>query len=676
MLSDDELDNLSDEELIAISQELDMDSLKPAEEVAVEQPSDLDAMSNDDLFKEASILGIETDNGLATGEAMARGVAQALTLGMHDEMTGVIEALKRKIINNDEADFMDLYTQERDAIRGKNQYAEKADPSQYLLGSLAGSVPLGAFKALQGMSGAVVTGGLAGVGFGEQEDLADVALDASLGSAFGGVFEYAGQVASSKFKSLLNRSKGNPLKKVMAQKAQSPFPEDKVFAEASLSEIVGENVVDMDSYVMTSAARTRARKIPKKIISTVDNAFALEKTKLAALTEAAQIEAGDIRFNFSKEFKELDSVVSSMPGIGNQKSAVSQIKNKVLEPLRKAGQLDGEDLDLNNLSLSQFHKIGQKINHFRYQADDQGRALSHLDPDADQALAYFAGALTDRYNNAHPKLKEVNEKWTSFYRMSAVKPTQEAHVPYLLDNLQTSKTAINGQLFLEEAFNHDQDLAKALYNSIDSDLKFREIVTTADSMKVGIGPIFQISAGAGMGGALGAYVGDEPGAVAGSVLGAAVSIAGPERRVLAHTVTKAVRDAFKIPRKMSGILKNADVIQSKISNIQGSTAGIAFANAVAERDTKTIESMVSTALQNPKIAKEFEPGVGFEGKIMTLEEANQLKAEVFSSNIPPREQMQMINQINNGMIPQPQQPRQPFVKRYQARNRDENGRKI
>lgn len=67
-----------------------------------------------------------------------------------------------------------------------------------------------------------------------------------------------------------------------------------------------------------------------------------------------------------------------------------------------------------------------------------------------------------------------------------------------------------------------------------------------------------------------------------------------------------------------------------------------------------------------------------DGFITSPEEAEQYRVQVLNSGLTSREQMNLMNQINNGRIPQIQaaQQNQPFFREFTPRSRDEDGRKI
>lgn len=120
-------------------------------------------------------------------ESGLRGVAQGVSFGLSDEITGALESA-----------FTDkTYEQARDESRAAYKEAQEANPLTYGAGEIGGAVGtafvpgLGALNAAKGAKLATVVGksalqgGLAGLGLSEADDLSGMAKDTALGLGLG-----------------------------------------------------------------------------------------------------------------------------------------------------------------------------------------------------------------------------------------------------------------------------------------------------------------------------------------------------------------------------------------------------------------------------------------------------------------------------------------------------------
>lgn len=131
-------------------------------------------------------------------ESLGRGVAQGVTFGFGDELSGALHS----------AISDDTYEESRDKIRRQNKEAETENPLTYMGGEFAGGavMPIGAGgaaktiagAALKGAGAGALAGGLSGVGYSNAKDYTDNAWDgvkgASIGALAGGVVGGAANV--------------------------------------------------------------------------------------------------------------------------------------------------------------------------------------------------------------------------------------------------------------------------------------------------------------------------------------------------------------------------------------------------------------------------------------------------------------------------------------------------
>ena len=163
----DILDTLSDEELELLLQEKQAD-------IQTKGPSSLDDLSDQDL---EMLFKMKAEEEVAGPESALRGVAQGVTLGFADEISGAVESA-----------FTDKsYEQARDESRANFEVARAANPAAFLSGEVVGGIASGiASGGLgAGLKGAAVLGTIAGVGNSEEDEIEKQLTDAMVGGTLG-----------------------------------------------------------------------------------------------------------------------------------------------------------------------------------------------------------------------------------------------------------------------------------------------------------------------------------------------------------------------------------------------------------------------------------------------------------------------------------------------------------
>ena len=144
-------------------------------------------ISDDDMAKMEAEQPSELESG-------ARGIAQGLTMGFADEISGGAEALW-EAAKGDPRTFGELYKQYRDESRQNFKKAQEANPGTYTTGEVAGAIGSAFIPGLNVAKGAglaanvgkaALQGGLMGLGSSEAEDLSGMAKDTATGAALGG----------------------------------------------------------------------------------------------------------------------------------------------------------------------------------------------------------------------------------------------------------------------------------------------------------------------------------------------------------------------------------------------------------------------------------------------------------------------------------------------------------
>lgn len=134
-------------------------------------------------------------------ESALRGLAQGVTFGFADEITGGLSALKDKLSGSDKS-MGDLYDDNRDESRAEYDAARKDNPASYTIPSLAAGMLTGVPVAGAlggGLSGAVGAGAIGGAisGAGANEEEGEMLADVGQGAAVGGVLGGAGSATNA-----------------------------------------------------------------------------------------------------------------------------------------------------------------------------------------------------------------------------------------------------------------------------------------------------------------------------------------------------------------------------------------------------------------------------------------------------------------------------------------------
>jgi hypothetical protein len=150
---------------------------------------------------------------ISAGKSTLLGAAQGGTFGLADEGEGALKALKDVLTERPLREFGEAYTERRDAAREDYKKAEEANPKAYLAGDVAASVATsfvpGVGPLLNAGKGAklasvvgksAASGALSGFGRSEEEDLAGLAKDTTIGAAVGGVASTVLPAAGAAFK--------------------------------------------------------------------------------------------------------------------------------------------------------------------------------------------------------------------------------------------------------------------------------------------------------------------------------------------------------------------------------------------------------------------------------------------------------------------------------------------
>lgn len=133
-------------------------------------------------------------------ESGLRGLAQGVSLGFADELTGGAEALGETLLGDRSlSDFGDVYKQKRDESRLAYEQAKAANPKTYMGAEIGGGIAtafvpgLGALNAAKGaqigtvMGKGALQGGIMGLGGSSADDVKGLAADTAMGGTLGAI---------------------------------------------------------------------------------------------------------------------------------------------------------------------------------------------------------------------------------------------------------------------------------------------------------------------------------------------------------------------------------------------------------------------------------------------------------------------------------------------------------
>jgi len=588
-------------------------------------------------------------------EVAARGAAQGITLGFSDEITGAVESVMTE----------KSYQQARDESREANRAAKEANPALFtaseVTGGLVGGVAaLATLPASAPTAAAIATGSglgaIAGAGYSKSELGIETVKDAAGGAALALAGDFAFRGAGKALKSLFRRS--TPVSKDVLSTISSEVSENTRFRSATLKDIYLGKYNTADDYLLSEKAADRAIDGIDEAVGLVKDLVKKEKRVLGQALNEAKDAVGDIKVSGAEEFlqfKEEVGVLSKRLGIN--KKAANFLNKEIIQPIEEGFfTKDGRLVDITNMGVTEAHELKQEVARTLFSKSEEG-VLFRQSAEGNEAIRKFTNSLIDKFNNIDQTgtIKNINQKFSRLYDMDGIVPQSSDDVGNLLKGASTSKGAVKGRSLISTANGYDPAFAGKLYDVLNPRLKLFSAVRLASETGFGASEAFRIKAGAGLAGPVGglAAVG-KPG----------IALAG-------NIITASARKAFKIPRSISKILDNQDIIVSKISAVSPAMAAQAQ-KAFNDNDVEEINALVTQALNSPDFAKEFEEGIGFEGKAVTPEEHTLVEGQIKGQGLSIRQKREMLQNFRStSIIPteedKPETGR--FYSVYQAKKR-------
>ena len=610
---------------------------------------------------------LRTEQGPLTSEpseleAAGRGALQGATLGYSDEIIGAAEsAFSNK-----------SYEQARDESRKANELAREAHGGFYLGGEVAGGVgmSLASGGTFAGMRGAAVLGGLTGVGMSNRTG-ADLALDGAVGTALGAGSEVVMKGIGKFTKNLFNNS-SDETKKVFEEMGLTSRPENVQFETSLLKAAWEGKYGSADMLLGSDEALMIANQQMDVLPQLIQDEISDQLRNLGAKQKVLVSTLGDSKINLFKDIQLPDGRVMPSPvqalqenlkqfiNVGPEGKAADFVKKNILDKISNGSVMIGDDvLDFNNLSFSQGQKVKRWINSITQQNANPGALTDEAKIFAnasgvDGVLKKFAGDVLEVQNSIGGEdLRFINNQFSNLLDAKDMAPKTFPDLLGLTKKIGESGKIQQGRLFLQslEAFN--PEFRNKLVTELNAPISLWKMVNSVSNAKdLGLPEFFRGRAAAS---ALGPV---------GYVVGAAMGDQGAQLRIAQGLqrsgITEAMRKAAVIPRSIAGLMQNPDLVVSKVSMFSPALS-VALNDAVADGDQNKVQEVMTKIFQIPEAKGSFEPGVGFEGMVTSPEEAAQLRNQVMSQQIPIREKMRMVEELDKaGKVPV-FQPRPPVL---------------
>lgn len=340
-------------------------------------------------------------------ESGLRGLAQGVSFGFADELTGGAEALW-EAANGDPRTFGELYKAARDESRANYKTAEEANPKTYMAGQVGGAVGTALVPGLGGAGIAKLAAQGAAQGLGSSEadllegDLAGAARDTAIGGGIGAATGAIGKGISNALAPSAERAAGsiinvaedisNPLSTLPRRGYQS-VPGKVLGASEGLAGRL-ENIGNINENVGAAARKTYNAVTDGDLIGSLKGAGQIGASKLDVLKAGLEGARPKTSEQVTKGFVDkvsdmgLGAGILSSTGIGS-KVAMGSAAAKPLGAALKYTNAVAKNA-ANSLSLETVESLAPKLGKY-------GNALLNAAQRGEQSLAatHFVLSQTD-----------------------------------------------------------------------------------------------------------------------------------------------------------------------------------------------------------------------------------------------------------------------------------------
>ena len=652
-----DLDKLSDEEISAMAEEEGIDLTSPA--TAPEPDSsgtsiDLDALSDEEVLDMLKEEGIETD--LTPFSAGVSGLVQGVTLGFGDEISATIESV---VTGNDREQLLAEKRREIELLKS-------AQPGAFFGGEVVGGIGLsvasaGAGAPIAGLRGAAIIGGLAGVGTSTKKGT-ELLKDAAIGAALGAGGEKVAKGIGVATRKLFSNS-SDSLKKVFSHLGETTHPNNVALEKNIIKAAFLGKHGSADELLGTRKALEASQLWAENAPTMIRDLLNQEKRQLGAELQDVIADNANVKLNMRGIVDDLTESLKAFGNIGAEGEAVKQVKAKILDPINNGTLKIGDEvLDFSNLDFSAGQKMKQLISGITFKnvdptkLTDEGKIFANA-KGVSAALEAFSGRISKEIGAADVtgRLPEINSKFSKIFDAEKLAPKNITELLALSSTHGKSDHIRKGNTFMATLLGHSPELQEKIIGEIRSPSALFEM----NEMAAKVPGLFTLRAASNFGGI--------PAVLAGipAVGIRAAQIAG-----------RAQRAAFKVPRSVSGIVQNKDIIISKLSDFHPGLA-VALNDAIQTGNAQAVENIAVGILQTPGMKEEFEDGFGFEGKAVTPEESAEVEQGIMSSNLTLRQKFQQRQEFRaTSMLPQEEEPAQTVQGSFERARRDSSGRKV
>ena len=631
---EDELDKLTDEQLLA-----------EEETLSFVDTEDLESLTDEELLAEESKIVGQQPEPVSELESTARGAIQGATLGFADEISGAVES----------AFTEKTFEQARDESRSNFKDAQVANPVAYIMGEVAGgiatTVSTGGLSA--GFRGAAVIGGLAGIGFSNRTG-SDLLLDGSIGATFG----LAGETVAKgigKFVQKMFKNSSPKIVRVFEDIGETTRPENVKFESNLIKDAFAGRYGSADEWAITPTFGRQVQNGLDDAPELMKSMFRDKRKQLGGQIEAIiddlpqkNIDVSDI----IDEFK--DGLKNNLRNSGADRGARTIIQREILDLIDegKFATRGGQRIDINKmtpLETMEFKRSIQEIVFSDVTPDGQVNLIKDS-PRANEILQKIGNDITERANalDATGKLRAVNKQYSQIIQADSLIPRKEESFKLLKLQDVTGLNKASGEMrtlnqLLEGI---DPEFRVKVIREINPRLSAFKLHQAATFTGGTVSTAFRSKAGASAGEGLGGTAGRIIGGIAGAGESAIVNTANAFARA---------RKVFKVPRSVAGIFENSDMIVSKLSTVSPVLA-ITLSDLISDGNENAVEEFIKELMNNPQSQGQFEDGFGFEGKAVTEEELAQARSQIMGSSMPLAEKIQAISALAaDGTVPTEEQ---------------------
>lgn len=653
-----DLSKLSDEQLDELMAQKEAEQKAPDKAPQV----DLTNLSDDELDE---LLELKAEEQIGTVEATARNFIQGATLGTSDEASAFVDAGIQKLTGNQE-DFSKIYEDERNRIRERNQLAREAQPVGSIASEIAGGIAT--TGGIGGLAKNIGLGAVAGAGFSTGDTFSEIATDATLGS----LLTIAGHGAMKGGSSLIKKAKiklakqPTSIQQTVLKTAKNEHPRTTRLRTATLKDAMNEKLDITDA--AEGGFQDRVNRFidvdaPIIVRDKIDDALKSLHNESQIILENNENVFMDVRALIEDSVEQLKQV----PNFGDDAAAAQQVKNDFFELLQGGKlEIDGQVIDPRQVTFQQAQKIKTELDRMLYKnvraesLTDKAKMFRNAER-VNFVMNEFADNLRASVANIDQtgKLSALNERYSALYQARELMPQTAQDFISLLPGMGNSRTAQKARNFVRSVEAASPELAMDIVENLQPGMiQYQLAVGASSGMQASVSDVFRTKAIMGVNPAL-----------------APLGLSPSTQVMLANKVGRAGIKAFKLPRTISGMFDNQEMVVSKLSQINPSLA-VVVEDALVDRDVDSLTEIMQGALEDPASASVFEPGLGFEGKLSgqeMLQMETQVKAD---SSLSTRQKLRAITQIRAGQIPKVEEEQQPFFKQYQPRPRNADGRKL